>query len=673
MVDASNIAQLMHETVPRIIEKFGGFNEQIGDAVRLLDTVGGAMWRHPSAMFIGKIELANGQPAPPHVAILCQAGADAAALQAALQQQLQKTPSPLPAEVSRIDDLVVLAIDYGQGELALPGGHDGKSLAETAAFKQTLAQVGSDPTFAAYLDGEALVKFGDDFAVASTDPQAKENWPKVRDQLGLAGLKQIALTSGFDGKGWGTRIFVGAPEPRSGMLAAMDAKPLPDALLAIIPQSATLAGAGRLDLARIVEAMRSAATAIDPNVGQQLDGALQMISQTVGVDVQKELLPTFGGEWVYYVDPLTAGKSTSGIAIINHLQDPDHAQATLEKLQDGLQQIAVQQLQGKPISIAFRKTKIGNTEVNYLAVPLITPSWAIQDGYLCIGLYPQIVAAAAEQIAGKGKSILDNQDFAALRQQLDGGKAASIQYMDLRATAPDAYPSWRVLASLDQFADVVGVTSPPTLMPPLKQLMEHLSPAGQASWADAAGWHMRSLSPFPGAELLATDPSSVGAAQAPVMVSILLPALNRAREQANRVKSANNLKQMGLAALMYSNEQKDGSLPPSLGVMITKEDLGPDVFVNPRRNSPAPPPGLAGDERAKWVDEHSDYVWLGKGKKNSAAADDILAYEKFEGLSEGINILYGDGHVEFQLMDAARDQINKATQSNPDLPKNGGL
>lgn len=210
-------------------------------------------------------------------------------------------------------------------------------------------------------------------------------------------------------------------------------------------------------------------------------------------------------------------------------------------------------------------------------------------------------------------------------------------------------------------------------MPPLKQLMEHLSPAGQASWADAAGWHMRSLSPFPGAELLATDPSSVGAAQAPVMVSILLPALNRAREQANRVKSANNLKQMGLAALMYSNEQKDGSLPPSLGVMITKEDLGPDVFVNPRRNSPAPPPGLAGDERAKWVDEHSDYVWLGKGKKNSAAADDILAYEKFEGLSEGINILYGDGHVEFQLMDAARDQINKATQSNPDLPKNGGL
>ena len=380
------------------------------------------------------------------------------------------------------------------------------------------------------------MKLGNDAAAQTDNPQAKENWPKVRDQLGLSGLKQIVCGSGFDGKEWGTQVFVAAPAPRSGLLGAMDAKPLPDALLGTIPQSATLAGAGRFDLAGFVEAIRAGAAGIDSNVGQQVDGVLQMVSQTVGVDVQKELLPTFGDEWAYYVDPTTSGKSMGGIAVINHLRDPARAQATLEKFQTGVQQFAAQQMPDKRITLVFRKTTVGRTEVNYLAVPLITPAWTIQDGYLCMGLYPQVAASAAEQIAAKGKSILENKSFVDLRKHLHGQQASSIRFMDLPATAPDSYGTWRAIASLDQFADLFGVASPPTLMPPLKDLMEHLSAAGQVSWADASGWHVRSVSPFPGAELLATDPSSMGIGQEAVLISILLPALDRAREQANRVK-----------------------------------------------------------------------------------------------------------------------------------------
>jgi len=45
-----------------------------------------------------------------------------------------------------------------------------------------------------------------------------------------------------------------------------------------------------------------------------------------------------------------------------------------------------------------------------------------------------------------------------------------------------------------------------------------------------------------------------------LLISILLPSLNRAREQANRVKCASNLRQIGQGIQMYANENK-GNFP----------------------------------------------------------------------------------------------------------------
>jgi len=74
-----------------------------------------------------------------------------------------------------------------------------------------------------------------------------------------------------------------------------------------------------------------------------------------------------------------------------------------------------------------------------------------------------------------------------------------------------------------------------------------------------------------------------------LLISILLPSLNRAREQANRIKCASNLRQIALAGIMYANTNK-GKFPRTYFDGTTggasrnpKTDANaPDAFTGPK-------------------------------------------------------------------------------------------
>jgi prepilin-type processing-associated H-X9-DG protein len=65
-----------------------------------------------------------------------------------------------------------------------------------------------------------------------------------------------------------------------------------------------------------------------------------------------------------------------------------------------------------------------------------------------------------------------------------------------------------------------------------------------------------------------------------LLISILLPSLNRAREQANRIKCASNLKQIGLSIQIYANENK-GAFPrtyfDTVGTALSNDNTGSDA------------------------------------------------------------------------------------------------
>ena len=216
-----------------------------------------------------------------------------------------------------------------------------------------------------------------------------------------------------------------------------------------------------------------------------------------------------------------------------------------------------------------------------------------------------------------------------------------------------------------------------------------------------------------------------------LLISILLPSLNRARETANRVKCGSNLRQIGQAILLYSNENK-GAYPRTgydatktnnfhkdtsnggavtdpfktspwsgaayandpimaMFLLIRTQDITAEVFVCPSSNDEKDNYGTAAGANAQNHGSFSDkknfsysianpyptttavnngYRWNSTlGAEFAVAADinpgtdngyNVTLADEFSSAKDmqkanspnhqgaGENVLYGDGHVEFQ-------------------------
>ncbi|HKI72691.1 MAG TPA: type II secretion system protein, partial [Verrucomicrobiae bacterium] len=105
-----------------------------------------------------------------------------------------------------------------------------------------------------------------------------------------------------------------------------------------------------------------------------------------------------------------------------------------------------------------------------------------------------------------------------------------------------------------------------------------------------------------------------------VLAGTLLPSLGKAKAKAQRISAINNLKQIGLAARIYSNDNGD-RLPSSFDQM--RNELGTDkLLIDP----------ASGEQ----------FVWAGAGRSDSDASA-VIAYSPKD--VDGRAVLFGDGSV----------------------------
>lgn len=518
MIELTEIDRMISEVLPQAFQKLAETvpDQDAQQAADFMSIVGLAMWKHPTAIYFGGMDFEGDKPMP-QFALVCEAGEDAAKVHKYLANLIDQAGDPdIPLSVKNVGGRIVLTAGKLNGDqqgalglvktlVAVPRLTDNKS------FQSALQRTVKDPVMVAYVDTRAALALVDTVVEHEANEDEIEQWGKAREVLGLEGVRSAIVGAGFDGQHWGTRCFVDAPAPRRGILALMDQKALDDELLAAIPQTSSSAGALSLDVAGLVDMFTEIAGQIDPDAETQIEEGLEQANRMLGFDLMNNLLKPLGRQWAYYIDGQTSSSGAFGGIVVNRLRDADGFKATLTKLEQVANMMMAQATADKEFTLKFKSSVEDGTELHYLAVPLISPTWAVRDGNLYLGLQPQFVAGAAHHVASEGESILSNRQYVQLRKQVGAQEIGGFSFLDVGQLAPHSYSLVTALSRmLVGLADMSGVEDTPTMVvPPMYKLRPQLTARASFSWADADGYYVRSIEAFPGSQVFSISASGI--------------------------------------------------------------------------------------------------------------------------------------------------------------------
>ena len=426
----------------------------------------------------------------------------------------------------------------------------------------------------AFLDsGRLLDQFGD-FDLPPTPSGEVLSIRELAELLGFHNIRELTMQAGYKGLQTWQDVRLNADGPLTGLAALLKQRNLSLSELPPMPKATSGFAAAAFDLGGSVDTVlgtvRRLMQKLEPSAEAQLDEGLAGISENFGSDLRENFIDAFGDVWCVYADP-AALPIPIGFSPVVAASVKDKG-----KLVAGIARLAelAQQGVGHP-EFSIRQTSKDGREYFSFSLPgmPVVPTVMVTEKWMIASVTPGSAQSMAQREAGKLPAWKPDANVTAALAELPQ------EYSSI--TVSDPAPSYQQLLQLAPMGfslleqNILPQIADGTLkmpfgledLPAAEMVTEPMFPnvtVGYSTENGIASTTRQSVPTNPMGNMSAT----VGV---PVLVALLLPAVQQAREAARRTQSRNNLKQIGLA--MHNYHDVNNEFPRGT---VENDELEPD-------------------------------------------------------------------------------------------------
>lgn len=419
-----------------------------------------------------------------------------------------------------------------------------------------------------WFDFGALVEMYGEFPVPIPGQQGVTA-KQVLAAVGLDSLGHVVALNGYKGEAIWTEQIVTVTGETTGLVDLMMQEPMTFADLPPIPVGQSTIFAASFDWAEAYETIWTSVETIaeyaPPGAMDEVDEALVQMERELGF-APLEFLSTIGNVHCIYADQYQ-GMFGLGGAIVVSVKDADRLRGLLNKVF----RVVERESRGEFVARDIEKQGRTVTMLRFEDASYFTPAICVDDDWVIIGLVPQAVEACLMRLDGKLPSWEPTGEYAEALAEMPK-EFTSISIIDPRDTyrfllgfAPMLIGGAEMaIRESRAFPEDFEIPFTPADFPPTEVITAPLFPNVMMSTIDENGMHSYARQSLPGIPLLGGAGGGTAIATSAVLVALLLPAVQQAREAARRTQSRNNIKQIMLAMHNYHDVYRNfpqGTVP----------------------------------------------------------------------------------------------------------------